>query len=83
MTFEEAAVNIFQALGTDTMILIVILAIFILLLITIGSVQFFTEFRKELKYINNEIARNRGSERRYWIKRRRKLWLSLIPFVRY
>ena len=75
--------NIFNALDSDTMILVGILAIFLLILIIVGSVQFFTGFRKELKYINNEIARNRGSERRYWIKRRRKLWLSLIPFVRY
>ena len=40
-------------------------------------------FRRELKYLNDEIGRNSGQERERWIRRRRRLWLSLLPFVKY
>ncbi len=40
-------------------------------------------FRADLKYINMEISRTEGREQAHWIKRRRQLWLSLIPFYRY
>ena len=40
-------------------------------------------FRRELRYLNNEIARTDGEERRHYMRRRRRLWLSLIPFVKY
>ena len=42
-----------------------------------------TAFMRELKYVNDEIGRNTGRERQRWIRRRRRLWLSLIPFVKY
>lgn len=41
------------------------------------------EFTRELRYLNSEIHRAIGAERKYWIRQRRRLWLSLIPFVRY
>ena len=41
------------------------------------------KFSKELRYLNMEIRRTRGAERRHYLRRRRKLWLSLIPFVKY
>lgn len=63
--------------------LIGIIAAFFLFLLVIGLVFFFNDFLQELKYINCEIRRTDGSERRYWISKRRKLWLSLIPFVKY
>lgn len=44
---------------------------------------YLTAFTKELRYVNEEIARTEGTERRYWLHRRRRLWLSLIPFVKY
>lgn len=37
---------------------------------------------RELKYVNLEIKRTRGSERDYWKKKKRRLWLSLIPFYK-
>ena len=46
-------------------------------------VLFSVGFSRELRYLNIEISRTRGAERRYWEKRRRRLWLSLIPFVKY
>ena len=41
------------------------------------------DFSGELKYLNSEIGRTDGSEQRYWIRQKRRLWLSIIPFVRY
>lgn len=36
------------------------------------------KFKRELRYINMEIRRTRGSERNYWKKKKRRLWLSLV-----
>ncbi len=47
------------------------------------AVIWLQEFRFELRNINDEINRNEGQERKYWIARKRHLWLSLIPFVRW
>lgn len=60
-----------------------IVATFFLIILLVGLVLFFDEFSRELKYINCEIQRNTGAERRRWIRKRRRLWLSLIPFVKY
>lgn len=40
-------------------------------------------FTKELRYLNTEIARTSGEQRQHWLRRRRRLWLSLIPFIKY
>ncbi len=64
-------------------LIIGIVASFFLIVLLFGLVSFFNDFSRELKYINCEIRRTYGSERRYWIHRRRRLWLSLIPFVKY
>ena len=64
-------------------LIIGIVASFFLITLLFGLVSFFNDFSRELKYINCEIRRTYGSERRYWIRRRRRLWLSLIPFVKY
>ena len=42
-----------------------------------------SNFIRELRYLNTEIARTTGVQRRHWLRCRRRLWLSLIPFVRY
>jgi len=61
----------------------IIIGAFFAVLIISGLVIFLSDFRKELKYINFEINRSSGKERRYWKWKKRRLWLSLIPFVRY
>lgn len=43
----------------------------------------FRDFSKELRYVNQEIARSTGQEQLCWIRRRKKLFLSLLPFVKY
>ena len=58
-------------------------ALLLLLLVLFGLVNYFTQFAQELKYLNYEIQRTQGAERLRWIRRRRRLWLSLIPFVKY
>lgn len=46
-------------------------------------VMWINDFSHELRYLNNEISRTDGSEQRYWKHQKRRLWLSIIPFVRY
>ncbi|MBQ3055861.1 MAG: hypothetical protein IJC95_00045 [Clostridia bacterium] len=41
------------------------------------------KFRWELKRLNIEIGRTEGEEQKKWRVLRRKLFLSLIPFVKY
>ena len=57
---------------------LILAAVFILFMVI-----WLHDFRFELRNINDEINRNEGEERKYWIARRRRLWLSLIPFVRW
>jgi len=68
---------------TELYWLIGIVAVFFLILLLFGLVSFINDFSQELRYLNNEIRRTDGAERRHWIRQRRRLWLSLIPFVRY
>ena len=70
-------------LDTGLCFLVGIVAIFLWILLLFALVSFLNDFSKELNYINCEIGRTTDEEQRYWIRKRRKLWLSLIPFVRY
>lgn len=74
-----------EANNPDTALywLIGIVAAFFLILLLFGLVSFINDFSSELRYLNNEIGRTTGAERRHWIRQRRRLWLSLIPFVKY
>lgn len=62
--------------------LLVILILFFGLLFLIGMILQVKRFFWELNYINMEIARTTGEEQRQWRKKRRRLWLSLLPFYR-
>lgn len=64
-----------------TTILLVIILVVLFLLVFINLVSFFLDFARELRYINMEIERTTGNEQLLWMKRRRRLWLSLIPFI--
>lgn len=63
--------------------LIVIVAIPTILFILLFLSRFTYRFSMELRYLNMEIGRTEGEECRYYMRRRRRLWLSLLPFVRY
>ena len=68
--------------GTAVELMAVVVAGLVLLFLTFGILSFAAGFMKELRYLNNEIARTDGEERRYYTRCKRKLLLSLIPFVR-
>lgn len=59
-------------------IIIILVAVLLFILLVAAFVIKVKEFFKELQYINIEIKRNSGAERKYWILRRRKLWVSFF-----
>ena len=63
--------------------LLYIVALLLLLVAVVRFAMFLDDFFRELRYINIEIGRTRGEEKKYWQARKRKLWRSLIPFVKY
>ena len=63
--------------------LIGIVVIFFLPFLLIVLAALINSFFRELKYINSEIERTTGSERKYWLRKRRRLWLSLFFFSKY
>ena len=67
----------------NDLLYILIIAIPVAIIALIKLVLFLLAFKKELQYLEAEIARNDGPDRDYWIKKKRRLWLSLLPFVRY
>lgn len=70
-------------LDTTTWILIALSVLILGSLLVYSITQSIIKFTRELHYLNSEIHRTFGAERIYWIRQRRRLWLSLIPFVRY
>ena len=44
---------------------------------------FINDFSSELRFLNTEIERTEGAEQKHWSRQRKRLWLSLIPFVKY
>ena len=64
-------------------LLVVLVGLFLLTVAICGLAAYFTRFSNELRYLSMEIKRTLGRERKYYIRLRRKLWLSLIPFVKY
>jgi len=67
----------------SVILFIAVFAFLFLSLLTLYFVRWFNEFRRELRYLNTEIGRTEGRERRHYEKLKRKLYLSLIPFVSY
>lgn len=65
---------------TNTLLVIVI-GIFVIVLL-VGVTMKINHFSRDLNHINTEIARTNGSEREYWKREKRRLWLSLLPFYR-
>ena len=63
--------------------LLLAIGIIIAIVVLVYLVRFFIVFSRELNYIEEEILRTTGEEKEYWKKTRRRLWLSLLPFVRY
>jgi len=64
-------------------ILLGIVAAALLILMIIRFTMWLQAFTRELRYLNKEIERTAGEEKQHWIKRKKRLLLSWIPFVRY
>lgn len=60
----------------------VLLALFFLIMLAAALGQKISSFCDELKYLNSEIQRAEPDKREIWLRRRRRLWLSLLPFVK-
>ena len=60
-----------------------VIALVLLFLACIRIAIIFQAFMRELRYLNQEIARTTGREQQHYIRRKKRLFLSLIPFVRY
>lgn len=73
----------FDNLDTETWNMIFFSGALLILVFVIRTAFQINDFTKELRYLNCEIRRTDGNEQKHWIRKRRKLWLSLIPFVRY
>lgn len=73
----------FDNLDTETWNMIFFSGALLILVFIIKTAFQINDFTKELRYLNCEIRRTDGNEQKHWIRKRRKLWLSLIPFVRY
>lgn len=69
-----------HVLSTDTLLLVFGLLLIVTLVLLIVCRAY--HFSRELQRINVEIQRSHGLEREHWIREKRRLWLSLLPFVR-
>lgn len=50
----------------------------------VAFVVWLPKFQQELKHVNLRIEQSISErERQHYLRRRRRLWLSLIPFVKY
>lgn len=64
-------------------IFIIIIAVLAILGLMVALSSFLSAFSRELRYLKREIKRTSGREREYWVRRKRKLWRSLLPFCKY
>ncbi len=86
MYFFLAAANDIgeEETGGGLMLLLFLAGVIILFLWVIWFSSFLNKFQRELKHLNNRIEQSINErERLHYIRRRRRLWLSLIPFVKY
>lgn len=75
--------NIISNLDPVALILILIIALVGAIIVLTAIIIKIRNFSQELEYINCEILRSKGREKLYWQRKRKNLFLSLIPFVRY
>lgn len=62
-------------------LLVIMIAFFAVMLFVVLTVKIY-DFKRDLDYLNMEIARTEGEEREHWEREKRRLWLSLLPFFR-
>ena len=69
-------------LDTFTNVLLAIVIAFFAVVLLVGLTIKINDFRRNLDYLNREIARTEGAEHEHWKREKRRLWLSLLPFYR-
>lgn len=70
-------------MGADASVIIaVILGLLLLAVLVVKLSVWLQWFRRELRYLNKEIQRTSGEEKQQWIKRKKKLYLSILPFMK-
>ena len=63
---------------------IVLIAAFVIIFLLAVFIRWYlNEFLPELTYLNKEIQRTDGKEKEEWLKKKKRLMLSLLPFVKY
>ena len=72
-----------ETFAQESWIFVGIIVIIILIALLARLFIFFEGFMEEMEFLNSKIYSTTGEERQYWIHEKRKLWLSLIPFVKY
>ena len=75
--------NIISNMDPVALVFLLIITIISAIVILTAIIFKVRNFSQELEYINCEILRSQGREKLYWQRKRKKLFLSLIPFVRY
>ena len=89
MTQPQQKIDILQSMiqlsetDPDFGLMIGLIAVIVLPVLLFSLARLVTDFSAELRLLNIEINRSEGAEREYYLRQRRRLWLSLIPFVRY
>lgn len=72
-----------QTNDTALWIIFATLGVLILIGLLFAFASWLKAFQKELRYINTEIGRTHGKERERWIRQKRRLFLSILPFIKY
>lgn len=72
-------------INDQTLIVIMVVGAAVLAAVLfVAAAVWLPKFQRELHHLNMRIEQARSErERQHYIRRRRRLWLSLIPFVRY
>ena len=60
-----------------------IFAIIAIIFVVAVFIPWLQDFRRELRYLNIEISRTQGREKLHWVKRKKKLIRSILPFFHY
>lgn len=72
-----------SSLDSSTRALFIFVSFIVIGLLLTKLILNIRDFCDELNLINKEIQRTTGREREHWERRRRRLWLSCLPFYRY
>lgn len=72
-------------INDQTFIVIMVIGVIVLFaVLVVAAVVWWPRFQREYRHLNMRIAQAQSErERQHYLKRRRRLLLSLIPFVRY